>query len=117
MVPLAVFLALASIIGTTAPADHGRNLSPDHEHGTNTRLAHLLYSKHAMTHYRKKRDTSDDPRCAPFMYEPGKRALTNPMNPEDQGKPSDKLTYSNHTTCITTIDGEYMSILHRFPHH
>ncbi|XP_063629161.1 neuropilin and tolloid-like protein 2 [Cydia splendana] len=104
MVPLAVFLALASIIGTTAPADHGRNLSPDHEHGTNTRLAHLLYSKHAMTHYRKKRDTSDDPRCAPFMYEPGKRALTNPMNPEDQGKPSDKLTYSNHTTCITTID-------------
>ncbi|XP_063542745.1 uncharacterized protein LOC134751291 [Cydia strobilella] len=104
MVPLAVFLALASIIGTTAPADHGRNLSPDHEYRTNTRLAHLLYSKHAMTHYRKKRDSSDDPRCAPFMYEPGKRALTNPMNPEDQGKPSDKLTYSNHTTCITTID-------------
>ncbi|XP_061724295.1 uncharacterized protein LOC133530402 [Cydia pomonella] len=104
MVPLAVFLALASIIGTTAPADHGRNLSPDHEHGTNTRLAHLLHSKHAMTQYRKKRDTSDDPRCAPFMYEPGKRALSNPMNPEDQGKPSDKLTYSNRTTCITTID-------------
>ncbi|XP_048000820.1 neuropilin and tolloid-like protein 2 [Leguminivora glycinivorella] len=101
MVPLA-FLALASIIGTTAPADHGRNLIPG-VHGTNFR-PHLLYSKSAMVHYRKKRDTSDDPRCAPFMYEPNKKFLTNPINEEDQGKPSDKITYSNRTTCITTID-------------